>query len=183
MVNQQKYSEEQLIEILRERSERSFSILYDAYADVLLGIILKIVKNEDVAEDVLQESFIKIWQGVDKFDRSRGSLFTWLLNVARNHAIDYIRSGYARRQNSQVDISVCMEAEMLVELPIEMIGLNERLKLLAPETRVLIDKLYFQGYTQKEISDEMQIPLGTIKTRVRAAFSQLRVLLKEYKHE
>ena len=181
MTNQHGHSEEELISLLLERSERAFSVIYDAYSPVLYGIVLKIVRSEEVAEDVLQEAFVKVWQGVDKFDRSKGSLFTWLLNITRNHAIDYVRSKYARHQVSEAGNSVSIGEEESFELPVDTIGMHEQIESLAPEYRVLIDLLYFKGYTQKEISDELHIPLGTIKTRVRAAFNQLRILLKEFK--
>ncbi len=183
MALQARHTEEELIALLAERSERAFNELYEAYSPALYGIVVKIVHSEDIAEDLLQEAFVKIWQRADSFDRSKGSLFTWLLNVTRNHAIDYVRSKYARAQVHEAENSVSIADEQRVELPIDMIGLAEQIRTLPEDHRVLIDLLYFQGYTQKEISDEFQIPLGTIKTRVRAAFTHLRVLLKEYMYE
>ncbi len=183
MPHQRKHSEEELIALLREKSERSFNIVYDAYSPALFGIVLKIVRYESVAEDVLQEAFVRIWQGIDSFDRSKGSLFTWMLNIARNHAIDYLRSKQARNQAMNESHSEVHHDLESVELAVDTIGLMEQLDTLAPEYRMLIDLLYFKGYTQKEISEERNIPIGTVKTRIRAAFSQLRVVLKEFQYE
>ncbi len=180
---QREYSEEEMIAFLSDGSEQAFQIVYDAYAPTLYGIVLKIVRQNEIAEDLIQEAFVRIWQRADRFDRAKGSLFTWMLNIARNHSIDYIRSKYARNQSSTEHNFVSIEEEQYMELSVDTIGLLEQLDTLPPDYRQLIDLLYFQGYTQKEVSEELKIPLGTIKTRVRAAFVYLRELLKEFQYE
>lgn len=153
------------------------AILYDRYAKALLGVTEKIVKSEELAEDVLQEAFVRIWQNGENYDPSKGRLFTWMLNITRNLALDKLKSKHYKQslQNASTD-SAAEVAESSSHLAIgeETIGLQEILEKLKPDQKRLIDLMYFQGYTQAEISEEFDIPLGTVKTKVRAALIQLR---------
>src|SRR3712207_4079549 len=83
-------TEKELVRLLRQREKRGFTLLYDHYSSALYGIIRKIVRSEELAQDVLQDAFVKIWRGIDSYDASKGTLFTWILNVARNTAIDRV---------------------------------------------------------------------------------------------
>lgn len=95
MTTTEKYSEQELIALLRQRNDRSFGYLYDNYAGALMGVISAIISDPETARDVLQESFINIWRRIDLYDPAKGRLFTWMMNVARNAAIDKLRSkGY-----------------------------------------------------------------------------------------
>lgn len=152
--------------------------LYDTYMDSLYGVVLRIVETTDLAEDVMQETFIKIWQKIDSFDSKKGSLFTWLLNIARNTAIDKRRSRYAkdRLQKSPVDKQLKPPS---YSMNINHIGIREKMECLIPEQQIIIDLMYFHGRTQKEIAEKLQIPIGTVKTRTRAALKQLRKVIFE----
>lgn len=172
--------EESLVEMLRNRDQRAFTILYDNYSAALYGIILKVVRDEDTAADVLQDSFVKIWRNIDSYTSTKGSLFTWLLNVSRNTAIDKIRSqDYQQsQQNQPLESSVSMvDSSSQIETQVDAIGLRKVINTLRPEYRTLIELIYFQGYTQAEVSEELGVPLGTVKTRVKAALTQLRGLV------
>lgn len=92
MTTKVKYSEEEIVELLKTSDQQGFSVLYDNYSKALLGIIKKVIFEEEVAEDVLQEVFIKIWNYRLTYDASKGRIFTWMLNIARNSSIDYLRS-------------------------------------------------------------------------------------------
>ncbi|MFT4030887.1 MAG: sigma-70 family RNA polymerase sigma factor [Siphonobacter sp.] len=173
-------AENDLVALLREKDQRGFTVLYDNYSAALYGIILKIVKSEEVAADVLQETFVKIWRNIESYERSKGSLFTWILNVARNTAIDKIRSQEYQQstQNQPLEYFVSViEDENPVEHQIDAIGVRKVVEQLRPEYRSIIELVYFQGYTQAEVSEELDIPLGTVKTRVKAALIQLRNLI------
>lgn len=166
--------------MLRSRDQRAFTILYDNYSAALYGVILKVVRDEDTAADVLQDSFIKVWRNIDSYTSTKGSLFTWLLNVSRNTAIDKIRSqDYQQsQQNQPIESSVSMvDRSAQIETQVDAIGLRKVIDTLRPEYRTLIELIYFQGYTQAEVSEELGVPLGTIKTRVKAALTQLRGLV------
>ncbi|HEY6503361.1 MAG TPA: sigma-70 family RNA polymerase sigma factor [Chitinophagaceae bacterium] len=174
------YSESELVNSLQQRSEKAFSYLYDNYSGALYGIINAIVTDTETANDVLQDVFVNIWKKIDSYDPSKGRLFTWMLNVARNAAIDKIRSrGFKEGLKNQpmsenVDNSVISSLNPVIN----DVGLKKMIGRLKEEQRVLIDLSYFQGYTHEEIARAMNIPLGTVKTRIRSALIQLRTLIQ-----
>jgi RNA polymerase sigma factor (sigma-70 family) len=175
------YSEEELIRLLRERNEAVFSYVYDHYSGALFGTISRIVQEEESAADVLQEAFVKIWHNFSSYDPTKGRLFTWMVNVARNLAIDYTRSKNYKSdlKNQSLSDSVGKINRQRNSTPnTDLIGLKSFLDKLSPQHKQIIDLLYFDGYTQEELSKELKIPLGTIKTRARAALKQLRELVK-----
>ena len=165
--------------MLQEKSEGAFSILYDQYSSALYSITVKIVRSEEVAQDVLQDAFVKIWKKFEGYDRSKGTLFTWMLNITRNTAIDYTRSKHAKHSIRESDSNVSIMEEEGVSQSFDHIGVKEAVVNLKPEYKQVIDILYFQGYTQEEASQELNLPLGTLKTRARTALINLRNLLKD----
>lgn len=133
-----------------------------------------------MAEEVLQDVFLKIWDKIDGYDREKGKLFTWMLNIARNQAIDKTRSREFNKEKQTGDLGKLVgkvDAQEHLELGIEAIGLQELLKKLPEDQQFVIDKHYLKGYTQSEISEEFNLPLGTVKTRMRLAMQLLRNLL------
>jgi len=174
-----KYSEPELIRLLRQRSRHVFSYLYDNYSGALHSIILNIVNEEELANDVLQEVFIKIWKQIESYDSSKGRLFTWMLNIARNASIDTVRSKSFQnsRQNRELTEDV-YTAGGTSEMKTDQIGLKKLVYSLKEEYKVLVELSYFQGYTQDEIATMLNIPLGTVKTRLRTALIQLREIIK-----
>ncbi len=172
--------EKELIERLRNRDQSAFDYLYDHYSGALNSIVLRIVRNEDVAEEVLQDIFLKIWDRMATYDSSKGRLFTWMLNIARNQAIDKTRSKEMSQGRKTDDIDYLVnkiDRQESAELRIEAIGLKEVLTKLPEEQRFVIDQLYLKGYTQSEVAEEFGIPLGTVKTRTRMALKELRSIL------
>jgi RNA polymerase sigma-70 factor (ECF subfamily) len=176
-----RYSEEELIALLKQRSENAFSYLYNHYSGALLGVISSIIVDMETASDVLQETFVNIWKNFNSYDASKGRLFTWMLNIARNASIDKTRSkGYkALRKNQSLEDNVLRSAGNAVTNPsFTDFGLKKILSNLKEEYRVLIDLSFFQGYTHEEIAKALSIPLGTVKTRIRTALIQLRTMIK-----
>lgn len=170
-------AEEALVSLLQSKDERGFSILYDNYSSALYGVVLKIVRSEEVADDVMQDSFVKIWRNIEGYNRTKGTLFTWILNVARNTAIDRIRSQEFQnsQKNHDLDDHVnFIDSQGGSQFDIDAIGVKKVIENLRPEHQQIIDLLYFQGYTQAEVAEEFGIPLGTVKTRVKSAIVQLR---------
>ncbi|MCY7420922.1 MAG: sigma-70 family RNA polymerase sigma factor [Chitinophagaceae bacterium] len=165
--------------MLKQREQSAFSYLYDHYSGALYSIILNIVPDRDLASDVLQEVFIKIWKQIESYDNIKGRLFTWMLNVARNASIDAVRSkGYQKsQQNRELTESVYF-AGGSTETNTDKIGLKKVVNSLKEEYKVLIILSYFEGFTQEEISKMLGIPLGTVKTRMRSAISQLKQLIR-----
>jgi RNA polymerase sigma factor (sigma-70 family) len=174
-----KYDETELVALLRQRSQQVFSYLYDNYGGALHSIILNIVGEEELANDVLQEVFVKIWRQIESYDSTRGRLFTWMLNIARNASIDTVRSKSFQnsRQNRELTEDVYASGGTS-EIRVDQIGLRKVVHGLKEDYKVLIELSYFQGYTQDEISKMLSIPLGTVKTRLRSALIQLRDVIK-----
>jgi RNA polymerase sigma factor (sigma-70 family) len=173
------YSEQDLVMALKSRDDQAFSYLYDHYSGSLYSIILQIVKSPEIAGDVLQEVFINIWRKIDSYDPLRGRLFTWMLNISRNASIDMLRSkGYMNSQKNQEITDNVYGNDQVTQTNIDGIGLKKFLEKLKPEQRVLIELAYLKGYTHEEIAQIEDIPLGTVKTRIRNALLQLRVYLK-----
>ncbi len=169
-----------LITQLRARDEKALSQLYDNYSAALFGVALKIVKREELAEDVLQETFIKIWTSFSQYDSAKGRLFTWMLNICRNLAIDKIRSGAYRVGLKTQDIAETNTANLAgsMQTQPDHIGIKEITEKLNADQKLIIDKLYFEGFTQSEVAEELRIPLGTVKTRARTALKILSKLIK-----
>jgi RNA polymerase sigma-70 factor (ECF subfamily) len=166
-----------LIILLSAKDKKAFEYLYDNYSASLFGVIVRIVKSDDTAEEIMQDAFLKYWTRFGEYDPEKGKLFTWLVNIARNIAIDKIRSKEFK-QSSKTDgivenVSISDASYSERNKP-EFIGVREMLNVLSAEQKELLELMYFKGYTQSEISEEYNIPLGTVKTRVRSAISRLR---------
>lgn len=174
------YSEQELVALLQERNDHSFSYLYDNYSGALLGVVGSIVLDQETARDVLQEVFVNIWRKIGSYDPTKGRLFTWMMNVARNAAIDKIRSRSYQDslKNNAIPENVDSNLSGAATLPhVADAGLKKVLTKLKDDHRVLIDMSYFQGYTHDEIAKILNIPLGTVKTRIRSALIQLRTMI------
>ncbi len=173
------YSENELVALLKQRSPNSFSYLYDHYSGALYNVVFSILQDKELANDVLQEVFIKIWRQIDQYNAEKGRLFTWMVNISRNASIDTLRSkGYhTQKQNRELTESVYVAAGA-TNIETDKIGLRKIVGNLKDEYKVLIQLAYFEGYTQDEISKFLNIPLGTVKTRLRSALIQLREFLK-----
>ena len=165
---------------LRAQDQRALTLLYRNYSAALYGVILRIVKQEEVAEDVLQETFVKIWTAFPSYDEQKGRLFTWMLNIARNLAIDKIRSKQYRvsSKTQPLEGTVTWGMTSHDEIKPDHIGVQEMTEQLNPDQKVVIDLMYFNGYTQSEVAEELDIPLGTVKTRARMAIRFLSKLIK-----
>lgn len=164
---------------LRARDTSAMSALYDMYSATLYGVVLQIVKIEETAEDVLQEAFVKIWNSFDNYDASKGRLFTWMINICRNQAIDTIRSKQYRVNTMTEDISLSLRPGASSDgFKPEHVGIRDVIETLKPEQKQVIDLMYFEGMTQSEIAEEYNIPLGTVKTRARSAVKTLSRFFK-----
>ena len=170
-------SEEELVLALRNREKIAIEALYDMYSASLFGVISRIIIDTATAEDLLQETFVKIWHSFSGYSTEKGRLFTWMVNIARNLAIDKLRSKDFKNQNKNQElennVTFIDEQRNTVYKP-ELLGIKELVETLKPEQKLILDLVYFKGYTHVEAADELGIPLGTIKTRLRMAIQQLR---------
>ncbi|WP_298518183.1 RNA polymerase sigma factor [uncultured Kordia sp.] len=170
-----------LIEQFQNKDAKAFESLYEMYNESIFGVINTIVKNDDIAAEVLQDVFIKAWNKSDAYTAKKGRFFTWLLNIARNAAIDKVRSKSFKnaQQNQDIDFFVhSIESNDNLEQKINAIGIKKYIGKLAEKCKQLIDLIYFKGFTQKETAETLEIPLGTVKTRNRNCISELRKALE-----
>lgn len=175
-----KYSEEELIQRLTSQDKDAFGYLYDNYSGALYGTLLRIAEEEEVAQDLLQETFVKIWKSFPSYNAEKGRLYTWMVNIARNLAIDYKRSRTFKTSEKNQDIDKSVSAINRTQgtvFNVDRIGLKEIVDKLKPESKEMINLLYYSGYTQEEVSKELNMPLGTVKTRTRTALIELRKLI------
>ncbi len=175
------YNEEELVLLLKQQSREAFNYLYKQYAGVLFGVIKKVCYDEQTSQDVLQEVFVKIWNNIAQYDSAKGRIYTWMINIARNAAIDKLRSKgeiMKGKIHSGDDVVNNVGNGMKTEQATDTIGLRKVVDTLKPEYKVIVDLAYFSGYTLDEISKTLEIPLGTVKTRMRHAIQQLRAVFK-----
>jgi RNA polymerase sigma factor (sigma-70 family) len=164
-----------IVALLRQDDKSAISLLYDNYSDALFGVILRIVQQETLAEEILQDTFLKIWKYRESYDESKGRFFTWMLNIARNTAIDQTRLKSFSQKNQDIDNVVSIiDSKEQGNINVDAIGIHELIKKLPEEHRSIIDLVYFQGYTHIEAAEALSLPLGTLKTRLRLAIVQLR---------
>ncbi|MEO6190049.1 MAG: sigma-70 family RNA polymerase sigma factor [Saprospiraceae bacterium] len=169
-------SEELLVQDLIKGDQGAFSELYDGFGESLYSIINKIIPDPSECENLLQDTFVKIWRSIHLYNPEKGRLYTWLISVARNIAIDFYRSShFSNLKMIQNEDSLVYSVEHAPEmLQLDNIGFSEELKVLEDDHRKLIDLQYYLGYTQQEVSDLLKIPLGTVKSRTRSALLILR---------
>jgi RNA polymerase sigma-70 factor, ECF subfamily len=162
---------------------RALEVLYDRYARVVYSFALRIVGDQQLAEELLQEVFFRAWQQGSSFRSNRGSFITWLLSITHNMAIDEVRKRRRRPQKSDNDdpetaLAGVPDARQDVEEEVWLGTLRETisaaLETLPPAQREAIELAYFRGLTQREIAEKTGEPLGTIKTRMRLGMQKLR---------
>lgn len=166
--------EQQIVKLLEDGDKKALDLLYENYADSLYGVILKVVSNEELAQDALQETFVKVWKNSKKYDSKKAKLFTWLYRIAKNTAIDKLRSF-----NNRFEKEVQIDKSSVYILPTanlnqDVIDLKAHLARLDEKYQIVLKALFFEGMTQQEASDELEIPLGTIKSRLKIGLRELK---------
>jgi RNA polymerase sigma-70 factor, ECF subfamily len=170
---------------LKDRDPHAVSVLYDRYGRLTYSVIFRMVRNSAAAEDLVQETFLRIWNRAQSFDPSRGALGPWIITVARNRAIDYLRSLSGRMAAGSVELDLLERGNLFngIEDSALSIDRSRRLKSafekLTPNQKTVIEMAYFEGLSQTEMSTRMNQPLGTVKTWVRNALKVLREELAE----
>lgn len=160
----------------------AFEQLHQMYAENILGVIDSIIQNPQRSEEICQDVFIKIWDNSESYNPSKGRFFTWILNIARNAAIDELRSKSHKNWKKNLSLHSFVgsleEDTIAIDAKMDVIGVKKLLSGLKEKCIKLIDLLYFKGFTQKEAAEHLNIPLGTVKTRNRSCISQIRENMK-----
>lgn len=173
---------EQLIIKFQQKDQKAFEELYNMYGDSMQGVIYNIVRDNDIAEEVMQDVFIKAWNNSASYSAEKGRFFTWILNIARNAAIDKTRSKAFKNSRKNLDaeyfVDILQTSESLDDQT-DAIGIKRYVKKLAKKCIEVIELLYFKGYTQQEASEALDMPIGTIKTRNRNCIKELRTIVLE----
>ncbi|MCX7550756.1 RNA polymerase sigma factor [Xanthomarina sp. F2636L] len=166
--------ETEIVSLLQKGDKKAITLLYENYADALYGVILKVLNDEDLAQDALQETFIKIWKNAKSYNVKKAKLFTWLYRIAYNTAIDKVRS-QTNKTNKEVQIEASNVYKLTSEsLNQDVMDIKTHLKSIDEKYQIVINALFFEGMTQQEASDELDIPLGTIKSRLKIGLRELK---------
>jgi RNA polymerase sigma-70 factor (ECF subfamily) len=169
--------EPQLIAGLRAKDRKTTEYLYDKYSKALFTVISRIITDKDIAEEVFHDAFIKITRKIDSYEESKGRLYTWMANICRNAAIDKTRSkefSKDSKTNTIDEYVYGLESESGTSELVDGIGVKELLVNLNEEQRFVVECIYFKGFTHSEVAEEFDIPLGTVKSRIRAAINVLK---------
>lgn len=164
--------------LLKEKNSKAINLLYENYSNSLFGVIKSIIDNDKIAEDALQETFIKVWKNADKFDPKKAKLYTWLHRIAKNTAIDKVRSFKNKQQKEVHNDHILVNNVSSYRINQDTIDLKEHVAKLDPKYQIVLNALYFEGMTQQDASEELEIPLGTIKSRLKIALRELKKIYK-----
>ena len=166
--------EQEIITLLKNGDQKAISLLYENYSGALLGVVKKIISDDDIAQDVLQESFVKVWKKGKTYDASKAKLFTWLYRIFYNSAIDKVRS-LKNKTKKEVQIKDSNVYKLTTDsLNQDTLDIQKHLSTIELKYQVVLNALYFEGMTQQEASEELNIPLGTIKSRLKIGLRELK---------
>lgn len=166
--------EKEIVNLLESGDKKAISLLYENYSDSLYGVIKKVITDDETAQDVLQECFVKIWRYAKKYDASKAKLFTWLYRIAYNTAIDKVRS-LKNKSGKEVQIETSVVYKFTADsINQDVMDIKKHLNTLDEKYQIVINALFFEGMTQQEASDELEIPLGTIKSRLKIGLRELK---------
>jgi RNA polymerase sigma-70 factor (ECF subfamily) len=175
----------ELVARLKRKDPDAMATLYDRYGRMMYSLILRVVRNDGVAEDLVQETFLRVWNRVHGFDQDKGALGPWVLAIARNRAIDYLRSVQGRQGESPIEMERLENPALFSNLENDILNIDrvKRLQVafqkLTPNQRTVIELAYYEGLSQVEMAEQLKQPLGTVKTWVRTALKTLREELQE----
>lgn len=161
-----------LIEQLQNKEERALSLLYDKYSGAIYSVILKMIQDEGKAQNILQDTFMTVWDKAESYDTDKGRFYTWVFRIARNKTLNFLRKNDPLIQTD--DFSVYANKEDVISIDPEYLELNGAVTKLEAHHKTAIELVYFKGLTHREAHKEMNVPLGTFKSYIRQALKQLR---------
>jgi len=161
-----------LINRLKCKDEHALSLLYDKYSGAIYSVILKMIKDEGKAQDILQDTFMTVWDKSVSFDATKGRFYTWVYRIAKNKTLNVIRKRELLIQTD--DLGVYTNKEAISTINNEFLELKGAITTLSSHHKKAIELVYFNGLTHKEAHEEMDVPLGTFKSYIRQALKQLK---------
>ena len=168
-----------LILEMQKGNEKAFAKIYEMYSNAIYSVIFVIVRSEELAEEIVQDVFVKVWKNASSYSLDKGRFYTWLLNIARNAAIDKTRSKAFKNSTKNLSpesFDTVLSSHDNLQQSTNTIGIEKLVAQLKPMCIKLLDFLYFKGYTQSEVAETMATPIGTIKTHTRMCIQKLRDL-------
>lgn len=180
-------TDQELITLVKQRDALAFEVLYDRYARSVMGLVYKIIQNDEIAAEIVQETFIRIWDRCDKFDSSKGKFAGWMFGIARNLSIDKyrrlkIRPEAAQNQAEVLQMELAPSGSSAVDEKVNKQLWREKVRTVLNELnddqREIIELAYFQGFTHREIAHNTGIALGTVNSRARRALLKLGTIIK-----
>ena len=169
-----------LVQQFQKKDQGAFEKLYGMYSDSIHGVVYNIVRDTAIADEIMQDVFIKAWQKSETYSSKKGRFFTWILNIARNTAIDKVRSKTYKESRSNFDTDNfynSISSNDCLDKQTNSIGINKYVSKLSPKGLKVVNLIYFKGFTQKQTSEHLNIPLGTVKTRNRNCINKLRAMM------
>ncbi|EDP71699.1 RNA polymerase, sigma-24 subunit, ECF subfamily protein [Flavobacteriales bacterium ALC-1] len=161
-----------LIRDLKAKDERALSLLYDKYSGAIYSVILKMIRDEGKAQNLLQDTFMTVWEKAERYDETKGRFYTWVYRIAKNKTLNVLRKTDVLIQTD--DFSVHTNKEDAISIEPEYLELNGAVTTLDAHHKEAIELVYFKGLTHKEAHQQMDVPLGTFKSYIRQALKQLR---------
>ena len=184
--NQKDLSDEELMQRLSVRDRQAFEEIYDRYGDLVYSTALRVLRDTHLAEDISQETFVRLWRKPESYVAERGRFLTWLISVTRNRAVDEVRARGRRQryetaspeeQERELPAGTANDPVLNADLAEQRRVVRAALAELPAEQRQVIELAFFGGLTQQEIADRLAQPLGTVKTRIRLGMQKLRAAL------
>jgi RNA polymerase sigma-70 factor (ECF subfamily) len=173
-------ADEDLMQLVRRGDSEAFEVVYERHATAAFSLAYRIVGTRNAAEDVVQEAFLSLWRSGARYDRTRGSVRTWVLGIVHNRAIDAVRRAmvHDRRRASDEGIEERFEARERTDVEVarndEAREVHAALRALPAEQCKVIELAYFGGFSQSEIADMLDTPIGTVKGRMRLGLDKMR---------
>jgi len=173
--------DQEIVQKLRKREQSGLTLLYDNYLNSLNGIAFKILQSTPHSEDAIQRVFLKVWNSINQFDENKSTLFTWMAQITRNTAIDIKRLKSFEKEQKSDSLDPNVHDLGSSSINTDKMDVKKIIDGIDEKYAFVLEHLYLKGYSQSELSDEFDIPLGTIKTRVKKAIEILRTKLKDEK--
>ncbi|GLR15738.1 RNA polymerase sigma factor [Portibacter lacus] len=171
----------QIVDLIKAKDEKGLELLYDNYSKALYGIAFRVLNNHSYAEEALQNSFLKVWKNIQQYDENKATLYTWMSQIVRYSSLDIRRLKSFERQEKTESLEPHVNHGKATSTSTDALDAKKILNGLEEKYSIILEYLYLKGYTQQELSDELDIPLGTIKTRLRKAITIIRTNLKDEK--